>query len=151
MQPSHLCLDANVIIASLLRQEKFHQSATKIIDHVFQKNLLLFEPAVVVYEVVSALHRKSLEGEFNRESCDRLIHFLDQLPMMIQWQPGFAKEGAEIAFKFSLKKINDFCYLAVASARNIPLITLDKPFLNRARNEFKKVYSADEFANSLET
>lgn len=148
MKLTGLCIDANIIIASTIPTETWNKPSKEVINFIFKENIILFEPAVVIYEVASAFHQKYFLKEFNSDECDKRIDYLDQLPILLQWQTGFLQKANDYAMQFSTKRIYDFCYLAVAEARNIPLITLDKTFLKNARKIYNKVYSVNEFLES---
>ncbi len=149
MIPSEICLDANVFITAMIPEEDGHEASFKIIQMIQERDIPLFEPAIVLFEVISILHRKVSMGELEKEEGEELADLFFQLPLLLQWQPALMKKAVHFARELGLKKIYDCTYLAVAQAREIPLITLDQEFIKKSRKIFRKIQSAREFMESV--
>lgn len=140
-----LCLDASILVASVTPQEPGHQAAIELIQHILQHDIALFEPALVCFEVVSAVSRKNRAGDLTDDEASRVSDFLFQLPLLLQWQQDILERARRYARELSFKNIYDCTYLAVATGREIPLVTLDEELIVKGRRIFKQVYSPAEF------
>lgn len=149
MIPSDICIDACVFVAALDPREPHFEDSINLIRVVRNRGIALYEPAVVLFEVVSALHRKVVCGELLPKRLDPLIDLFFQLPLLLEWRVGLMKKGSQLAGKFSLKRIYDCCYLSVAIAREIPFITLDSEFSKKAAGIYRHIYTAESFLKEL--
>lgn len=145
MTPREVCLDANIFVASLVPSEPDHSAAFALLQMLQDGEYPVFEPSVVLSEFVSVIHRKIFLGEILPERRDPLIDLFFELPLMIQWQASLMKRGAKMAADLSLRRLNDYLYLATAMNRDIPLVTLDEDLRKKGRKFFDKIYSPEEF------
>lgn len=134
-----LCLDANIFIAALSRTEEHHKTCLEILKKVQEEQILLYEPALALYEVVSALHKKTMKGEMTSGETERLFDYLFKLPLLFQWKSDLMKKTREVATKLDSIKIDDSSYLALALLRDIPLVTLDEELRKKGRKIFRKI------------
>lgn len=143
-----LCLDANVLIASMTSREVHHRSSLELMRLIQDRQIILYEPALLLYEVVSTLHTRCLAGDITEAEGEEFVDHFYQLPMLFQWKPGMIHKASEIAGKLSLKRIYDCAYLAIAMLRDIPFITLDEEIIRKGRRVFPKVHTAADFLQS---
>ncbi|MBI2082982.1 MAG: type II toxin-antitoxin system VapC family toxin [Deltaproteobacteria bacterium] len=134
-----LCLDANIFIAALSSSEEHHKICHDVLKKVQEEQVLLYEPGLVLYEVVSALHKKTMKGEMTSEEVEVLIDHLFKLPLLFQWKSNLIKETQQVATKLDSTKVYDSSYLALARVRDIPLITLDEGLRKKGRKIFRKI------------
>lgn len=151
MLPQELCLDANIFLAALNAKENEHSTSLDLLKLIESEGITLFEPALVVFEVVSVLHRKVMLEEMEVEDFEKLADTFLQLPLLLQWQPVILKLAAQMAKNLSLQNTYDCTYLAVASLRQIPLITFDEELIRKGKKNYKKILSAHEFMHENET
>jgi predicted nucleic acid-binding protein len=149
MIPNELCLDANIFIAAMVPGEEDHDAALEVLRIVQENDIPLYEPAVAVFEVVSAFYRKTLLGELNPQESERLNDLFFQLPLLLQWQTSLMKKASKIAAELSFKRLYDCTYLAVASAREMPFVTLDAELAKKGRRIHGKVHSPASFLLSI--
>lgn len=149
MRPiNEVCLDANVFVSSMVPNECDHEASFSLLKRVERVGIALFEPELVLFEVGSALHRKTMMGDLNEEHRDLLIEQFFRLPLLLQWQPSQTIRASALAKELTFKGISDACYLAVAQKRDIPLVTLDTDLIKKGRKTYRKVYSVGEFLSS---
>ena len=148
LMPTEICLDANVFIAALMKNEPLHKEALKLWELIEEEQMDLFEPALVFFEVISALHQKfQLEG-LSAQERDTAIDIFYQTNPLVQWQSAFLKLSTELASHLKLKRIYDCSYLAVAMNKKIPFITSDERFLRAGKNIYPAIYSCQDFMNT---
>src|SRR5262249_54361282 len=94
---SQICLDANIFIAAMVPEDEDHDAALEVLKKVLEREFALYEPAVVLFEVVSAFHHKVQLGELTKEEEERLTDLFFQLPLLLQWQPVLMKKAIRIA------------------------------------------------------
>ncbi len=140
-----LCLDANILVAAVTPQEPGHLAAKEMMQYVLQNDMALFEPALVCFEVISAVSRKNRVGDLTDGEATRVSDFLFQLPLLLQWQRELLERARGYARELNFKNIYDCTYLAVAIGQEIPLVTLDEQLVVKARRIFKQVYTPAEF------
>lgn len=145
MMTQEVCLDANIFVSALIPTESLHKEALSIIRTVEIRKVDLFEPALILFEVQSALHRKQLEGILSsREASEALDHFL-QFPLLLLWQPPILKLSTRLVSELSFRKTYDAAYLAVAISRHIPLVTFDEELIRKGKKYSSLVQSGQEF------
>lgn len=144
-----LCLDANIFVAGIDAKEKDHAVSLEILKYAESHSLLYFEPALVLYEFSSVLHKKRMAGELSDEECEKGIDLFSHCHLIFQWKDPIIKMGIESAKTLGLHRTYDLAYLAVAEYRDIPLITLDDQLRKRGREIFKKVFTPEEFLASV--
>ena|SRR3989338_5441537 len=150
MIPQDLCLDANVLIASMTAREVHHRSALQLMKIIQDRQIVLYEPALLLYEVVATLYRRKISGEITAAEVEEFVDHFYQLPILFQWKPAVIQQASEVAEKLSLKRMYDCTYLAIAQLRNIPLITLDEQLIRRGRKCFPKIQTPAEFLEGVQ-
>lgn len=149
MMPQEICLDANVFVAAMLPSEGGHPAALDVLKKVHEFQIPLYEPAVLLFEVASVIHRKKMAGEMRGDEAEEVLDLFYQLPLLLQWQPGILKKGSQLAAQFGLKRIFDCTYLSVAQLRDIPLVTFDEELIKKGKKVFRHLQSVPEFLESI--
>lgn len=144
MKTSEICLDANVFIASLTR-EPDQEACLELMSRLDLDQTALFEPALLVFEVTSSFRKKQAAGNLLSEEAEEGLEIFFNLPLLLQWQDFLMKKSLQIAGQLRFKNTYDSCYLAVAQAREIPLVTLDLEFKRRAQSCYKRIFTVEEF------
>lgn len=145
MIPKELCLDANVFISAMVVVEAAHEKALELFEVIDRHSVPLYEPAVVVFEFSQSLHRKREEGIVSQRLQDEILDFFFELPLLLQWQSSLIKRALASARNLSFRRTYDCAYLAVAMARDIPLVTEDQELLKKGRKIHRQLYSLDDF------
>lgn len=146
---NELCLDSNVFVSGLLRDEPHSPLSLQILTRVRKLQIPLFEPALVLSEVSAVFYRKKLEGLLNTSEAKELVALFYQLPVLIQWQESFVEDAFSTALDLSMKRFQDCAYLVVAKCRDIPLVTLDAELLKKGRRIHDKIYSPEGFLKTV--
>ncbi|QQR80145.1 MAG: type II toxin-antitoxin system VapC family toxin [Deltaproteobacteria bacterium] len=147
--PTEICLDANIFIAALVKVEPLHQAALELWDKIDEESIDLFEPGLVFFEVISALHQKSQKEGMSHLERDTAIDIFYHTNLIFQWQASVLKTATDLASRLDLKRIYDCSYLAVAMNRKIPFITSDERFLRAGKKIYREIYSCREFLENV--
>lgn len=145
MIPAELCVDANILIAAMIPDERHHAQAVEVMRIVEENEVSLFEPEVILFEVGTAAYRKKREGEISESQEERMIELLFRFPLLFQWRDSLMKRVNRLASEMGSRGIGDGCYLAVAERRGIPLVTLDEELIRKGRRIYPKILSPADF------
>ncbi len=145
---NEICLDANVFV-SMISPDPAHAHCVELFRHIEANHILLFEPALVVFETLSALRKKSADKSMSETEASAALDFFYQLPLFLQWQEALLQEALSLSHRLDCKTTNDTSYLAVATTRKIPFVTLDANFYTKAKQAHFQTYSVEEFLNKI--
>ena len=144
MTSQDLCLEANVFVSAFSPHAQYHQEALTFLQGLRQdKNgeaRMLYEPALVLYDVSQALYEQQKRGELSKLDHQDLMEHLNSLPLIFQWSPEVLELTHKLAAQYSFQNIYETAYLAIAMSRDIPLVTFDEETLSKSRKAYKKVY-----------
>jgi predicted nucleic acid-binding protein len=144
MPAESLCLDANVFVAALVPSEPSHQVAFELLATIQEEGIPLYEPEVVLFEVGTALHRKTISGELRDSEADGLMNLFFRYPLIFQWESFLVRRASKIAKSLNEKGMADSYYLALAEKRKIPLVTLDRNLIQKGRKLYDKILDVRE-------
>lgn len=140
MSSQELCLDANVFVTAATPSESGHEKAFRILSIIQKYQIVLYEPALLVFELGAAIHRKQMAKELTPSEGEQIIDHFFMLPILLQWQSALLQKATRLATTLSLKRSYDCNYLAVALSREIPLITFDTELIRKGRRIHKKIF-----------
>lgn len=149
MPSKALCLDANVFVSALDPKENSHSEAVKLLRGIQEEGIPLYEPEVILFEVGTALHRKTVLGELSDSEADSLMNLFFRYPLIFQWESFLVRRASRIAKILNEKGMADSYYLALAEKKKIPFVTLDQELIKKGRNILPDIYSPTEFIDSL--
>lgn len=135
-----LCLDANIVIAALIN-EPDHEACVRVIELAQLANAPFFAPALLTFEVSSTLQRKVHDHELSKKQAKRALEIFIEFNVLVMWQDYVLTRALQFAQKLRLKNSYDAAYLAVASTRGIPLITLDEELIAKGKKIYKSIYT----------
>jgi predicted nucleic acid-binding protein len=127
----NICLDSSVIVAALRKQEVHYEAARNLLEKIKDGNHIAIEPYIVLIEVVAAIKRRTGSTELaKRVKNDFLaidtINFTDL-------ESTRANDASEIAMNLGVRGM-DAIVIQTAKEFNIPLITLDKEMIEKAKS-----------------
>jgi predicted nucleic acid-binding protein len=137
------CVDANVFIASLVEPPVDHP-CRRLMERFEHEGTVLFEPALVVFEVCSVLHRKCQQREISQRCMEQAQALFFRLPMMLLWQEPFMHHVAQVGRALSASMIYDAAYLGSAQERKVPLITNDMHLYRKGKTLYPKVFTVQQ-------
>ncbi len=136
----NICLDSSVIVAALRKQEVHYEAAKNLLEKVKDGNHIAIEPYIVLIEVVAAIKRRTGSTELaKRVKNDFLaidtINFTDL-------ESTRASDASDIAMNLGVRGM-DAIIIQTAKEFNIPLITLDKEMIEKAKS-FVDIRAVDD-------
>ena len=136
----NICLDSSVIVAALRKQEVHHEAAKNLLEKVKDGNHIAIEPYIVLIEVVAAIKRRTGSTELaKRVKNDFMaidtINFTDLESIR-------ASDASEIAMNLGVRGM-DAIVIQTAKEFNVPLITLDKEMIEKAKS-FVDIRAVDD-------
>ena len=136
----NICLDSSVIVTALRKQEVHYEDAKNLLEKVKDGNHIAIEPYIVLIEVVAAIKRRTGSTELaKRVKNDFLaidtINFTDL-------ESTRASDASEIAMNLGVRGM-DAIIIQTAKEFNIPLITLDKEMIEKAKS-FVDIRAVDD-------
>jgi predicted nucleic acid-binding protein len=129
-----------VIVAALRKQEVHYEAAKNLLEKVKDGNHIAIEPYIVLIEVVAAIKRRTGSTELAKRVKNDLlaidtINFTDL-------ESTRANDASEIALNLGVRGM-DAIVIQTAKEFNIPLITLDKEIIEKAKS-FVDIRSVDD-------
>jgi len=127
----NICLDSSVIVAALRKQEVHYEDAKNLLEKVKDGEYIAIEPYIVLIEIVAAIKRRTGSTKLaKRVKNDFLaidtINFTDL-------ESTRANDASEIAMNLGVRGM-DAIVIQTAKEFNIPLITLDKEIIEKAKS-----------------
>ncbi|MHB1830696.1 MAG: type II toxin-antitoxin system VapC family toxin [Candidatus Micrarchaeaceae archaeon] len=116
------CLDASVIVNSVVEREPLHEFSMELMEYIDKNRILVVFPNIVIPEVASAVSR----GTGSSANAKSLIRSLIEVPnfIFIPIDKELSVQAAELAAEYKLRGA-DSLYVAVAHQYGCKLISLD--------------------------
>lgn len=143
-----ICLDANFFVACLT-DEAEHDTALHLLTLLLEQDYAFFEPALIGFEVTSALRKKILLNQMTAAESQEALETFAKFPLLLQWQTPLLLKALHHANALGFKNAYDMSYLAVAMTKNIPCVTLDREFCKKAKKVYKKVNTVEGFLDQM--
>ncbi len=142
-----ITVDANIFISALSADESA-ECQSQILKKIIEEKYLVWVPSLLPFEVISVLNRKVKDGLIDESNLERLISGFYRLPLLMVWNEALMTTAHGLQRK-GLKTIYDASYLALASIKQIPLISEDKELLTKGKKLYSNVYSAAAFVEAF--
>lgn len=134
--PSRVVIDASVVLAFLLPDERTKPKVKKILELYSKSKLDFLSTSLLNFEVLNGIKSAVLSKRIKPEIATKLAnHFLDL--KIIKKKINFEK-----AFNYSLSlsiSVYDATYLVLARRANVPLLTTDKKLYQKTKRKFKEI------------
>ncbi len=144
MPRSPVCVDANVLIA-LVTAERFSRPALALWERLLQEGRQPTAPALLRYEVTSALRRKVVHGAMEPDDARKALQEVLALDIHYVDSPDLSLWAFELAARFRRPAAYDAHYLALAEHLNCPLWTADERLYNAVRADFPHIRWLGEY------
>jgi len=132
---SKVCVDASFMVA-LLIPESFSRTTLRLWEEWVLGDVSIFAPALLRYEVISALYRKALRGLVTwDDSQSAQVQFLS-LDIDFQDPKGLPARAVELARFYQRLNTYDAFYLALAEHLDCKLWTADERLYNAVHKDF---------------
>lgn len=125
-----MIVDASVVLRAFFPDEEQAQAQALIRDHVSGR-VRLAAPTLILYEVTNAVVQAARQGRITDEDGEAILVALDGLG--IEMEPVTWQQVLPLARRFD-RSAYDAAYLALAEAREEPLVTGDLRLYNAVRD-----------------
>ena len=135
------CLDASVIVNSIIENEGHHEHSKKLLLKIKNQNILVVLPEIAMPEIASAISK----GTGDAELSIQFVKELRKIPNFV-----FVPVDADIsdfASRLAAEKWlrgADAIYVAISSIFNVKLITLDEEQRRKSKDIVKARTPMDE-------
>jgi predicted nucleic acid-binding protein len=121
-----IILDASVIV-KWFNKENYTQSAIILKEKYLKKEILIYEPSLIFYEVSNALRYNS---EFGENDVIQAVQSLIDLQLKIVENDNWFSKSITLAYKYGIT-IYDAAYIALGIFLNAPIYTADEKLGNK--------------------
>ncbi len=130
-----VCVDASAIVA-LLTAERFTAAATARWKTWLEDDLRILAPALLGYEVTSAIYRKVIRTAITLKDCQTALQQFVAMDIEYIHLPELHLKASALAKQFNRPTTYDAHYLAVADHFSCPLWTADERLFNTIKGKF---------------
>jgi predicted nucleic acid-binding protein len=134
-----ICIDASLVVA-LLMPESLSPAALSRWQAWVEQDEEVVAPALLRYEVHSALYRKAFRELIAFEDSLGAIEQFTRLDIHFLDPPGLPRRAAELAKLFERPNTYDAHYLALAEHLNCPFWSADERLYNAVCQRFANLY-----------
>jgi predicted nucleic acid-binding protein len=138
MAEAKICVDASFMVA-LLVPESFSHTALKHWEEWIIGDMQIVAPALLWYEVISALYRKALRNLITWEDSQAAQAQFLVLDIAYQEPQGLPLRAVELAKFFQRPNTYDAFYLALAENLDCQLWTADERLFNSVQKNFQNI------------
>ncbi|MBI4999605.1 type II toxin-antitoxin system VapC family toxin [Candidatus Gottesmanbacteria bacterium] len=134
--PPRILIDASLVLAFLLPDEKLIPELVKVLFSFTQERLEFFAPEILPFEVLNGLRAAILTKRVKEKEAHTLAEkFLNFGVKEIRVEK---KQMFDFSLKYNLSTY-DAAYLTCSFQENIPLYTCDRSFYQKVKHS-KQVY-----------
>ena len=135
-----MVVDACVWIAAFLPRDAHHPPALELVKQLERRRLQVTLPTLALAETCGAIARRS----DSLEVAPPILQFVLAQPWIehIAIDAALGREAASLAMRCRLRGV-DAVYVALATTRGLPLITLDQEIFERAPPQVECMTPAD--------
>jgi predicted nucleic acid-binding protein len=138
-----VCVDASFIVA-MLTPERYTILATACWKAWIEDDQRILAPALLAYEVTSALYRKVVQEAIKPEDSRAALQQFIAMDIEYIHLPELHIKASELAKRFNRPNTYDAHYLAVADHFACPLWTADERLYNTVKEKFEWIKWVEE-------
>lgn len=135
-------IDASVLIASLLPDESYRDTALDVLSRFLADDLELFTVPLLKYEAANALWRAVKTGRVKVEDAEEAFRVFENFNIPEKEVSGV--EALKLACQYD-RSAYDSAYLALSRTEQAPLITADRRLYNALRGQFSLLVWIEDF------
>lgn len=133
MEQSLTCVDANVIVRSLVFSP-LTDKAHKLMTDARAMHLVLVAPSLLAFEVTSVLRRLVVLRALTAQEGEEALDLFTRLPIRLSQRKGIIPLSWQFAKRFNQSRTYDSSYLAVAQIHGCDFWTADEKLYNAVGN-----------------
>ncbi|MEO6458739.1 MAG: type II toxin-antitoxin system VapC family toxin [Chloroflexia bacterium] len=145
MNNSLICVDANVVIGSLV-PSPLSDKAKELLVEASAQQITLIAPALLAYEVASVLRRLVYLRALTPEEGEVAFSAFVQLPLRLTSRKAIIPLAWQLAKQFNRPRAYDTSYLAVAQVYDCVLWTADEKLYNAIETKLPWVKWLGDYA-----
>lgn len=130
-----VCVDASLVVA-LLVPECYTAETTALWEQWIKQDVRIAAPALLGYEVTSALYRKVFQGKIAKEDGQAALEHFLAMDIESIHIPELHREAIKLAVEFNRPNTYDTHYLALSNNLACPLWTADERLFNAVTRKF---------------
>jgi predicted nucleic acid-binding protein len=138
-------IDASAIVA-LLTTERFTAPVTDLWKSWIEDDSRILAPALLGYEVTSALYRKVICATLDPQDCQAALEQFVAMDIEYIHLPELHFKATTLAKKFNRPNTYDAYYLALAEHFSCQLWTADERLFNIVRGKYEWIKWIEEMA-----
>ena len=131
MRSLRVCVDASLVL-KLVLPEPDSQRVQDLFEEWAREGVELLSPALLFYEVTSALVRAAVTGRIRPKMAFQCLEFVLGLPILLVGDPSLHRDAFSIATELGFRTAYDAHYLALARALGCELWTADRELKKKA-------------------
>lgn len=131
---SSVCIDANIIIWSLLPFPLSDEAEAQL-AHWQREEVTLIAPALLAFEVTSSIRRLVYLEEITADQGEKAFEQFQRIDVRLSHRKGIFPLAWELAKKFNRPRAYDAVYLAMAQLNNCEFWTADEKLYNSVKEE----------------
>ena len=134
--PSKVVIDASVVLALLLPDERNKPKAVSFLQQYEQGGVNLISTQLLNFEVLNGIRTAVLRKRIKSETAKKLVNSF--LGLEIKKEEINFSRAFEYSLDFSIS-VYDASYLALAKKKDCPLVTSDKKLFQKTKRKFKDI------------
>jgi len=138
-------IDASVAVKWVMKGEPYRKQARKLLRDSLLLGIKLISPPLFESETESVIQEEFALGHVSVEDADSALRSLDRVGIKIIYDNRVKESARRIARQFSLRRVYDSTYAALAQLRNCEFWTADKSFFNAVKSELTFVKYLPEY------
>jgi len=138
-----VCVDASFIVA-MLTPERYTTLATARWKAWIEGDQRILAPALLAYEVTSALHRMVVQEAIKPEDSRVALQQFIAMDIEFIHLPELHIKASELAKRFNRPNVYNAHYLALARHLACPLWTADERLYNTVKEKFEWIKWVEE-------
>ena len=133
-----VCVDANIVVA-LVTTETQSEKALALWAEWMRGGVQVVAPALLRYEVTSALRRKVVRGAMSLQDARRALEETLALDIELLDPSELSPRALDLAARFNRPAAYDAHYLALAEMMEGEFWTADERLYNAVRDDFPRI------------
>ncbi|MBV8696091.1 MAG: type II toxin-antitoxin system VapC family toxin [Chloroflexi bacterium] len=123
---SEVVVDASLVIKWVIHEEDSDKALSLLADWT-AKNVVIYVPALLAYEVTNLLYRRARRDEIDLPKAKEIFSRLmtSELSLYFSQEASLGLQALELAHQFGLPATYDAHYLALAHSKKCDLWTAD--------------------------
>lgn len=133
-----VCVDASLVMKWLVPEEG-SEEALRLYEHWRKDDVQLLAPALLDFEVGTALRQKIVRGLLNPDDLYLIHDFYRRLDLLLIHPMELIPKTLAIAASIGQPTVYDASYLLLAKEQGIDFVTADRKFYEAASPSFPTV------------